>query len=45
MKNNVFSGKPILVYKSGFWYSQIYMGMLSCVMGFNEHDVFKLVPV
>ena len=21
------------------------MGMISCVMGFNERDVFKLVPV
>ena len=46
MKNNVFSGKPILVYESGFFlYSQIYKGMLSCVMGFKAdsgHRTFAL---
>ena len=45
MKNNVFSRKPILVYETGFRYSQIYKGMLSCVMGFKAdsgHRTFAL---
>ena len=36
MKNSVYSGKLILVYKSGVWCSQNYIGMLLCVMGLKE---------
>ena len=31
MKNSVYSGKLILVYKSGVWCSQNYIGMLLCI--------------
>ena len=44
MKNNVYSGKPILVYESGFDIVN-YKGMLSCVMGFKAdsgHRTFAL---